>query len=125
MDSMGDLEARREAILGEMRSLRSIKRGSVNEQYLKIHHKGEREPVLRGPYYVASRSQGGKTISRRLTSSQEIAHALEANSQFQRFRALCREFILVTERLAELPPTGAQESPEKKRRKSRSSKAAK
>ena len=125
MGTIQELEARREAILAEMRGLRSMQRGTVNQQYLKVHHQGKREPVLRGPYYVWSRREGKKTVSRRLTSAKEVARARQASAQHQRFAELCREFEVVTERIAALQPSGAQEGPEKKRRKSRSSKAAK
>ena len=46
MDTIQALQARREAIVTEFGSMRFI-RGTVNEQYLKVAHKGKKEPVLR------------------------------------------------------------------------------
>ena len=46
MNRIKEIEARREVILSVMRSIRSMKKGSVAEQYQKVHHKGKQEPVL-------------------------------------------------------------------------------
>lgn len=60
MDRVKEVEKRRREILKEMGGIRSMRRGSVNEQFLKVPQKGKKEPVLRGPYYVFSRFEKGK-----------------------------------------------------------------
>ena len=63
METIIEIEEKREIILNEMRAIRSMKRGTINEQYFKMPSKGRNEPILRGPYYVISRREGGKTVS--------------------------------------------------------------
>jgi hypothetical protein len=116
METINDLEARRDAILNEMRSIRSLRRGNISEQFLKVQHQGIKQPVLRGPYYVLLRREGKKVISQRVTSSPELAQARQDIESHKRFVALCREFEILTEQLGEIE----RESPmaqEKKRRR--------
>jgi hypothetical protein len=113
MNTVEELEARRSTVLEQMRSIRSLKRGSITEQYLNVRHKGIREAVFRGPYYVFSRREGNKTSSRRL-SVPELEQARQDIESHKRFVALCREFEILTEQLGEIE----RESPmgqEKKR----------
>lgn len=117
MNTTTDLEARRNAILEEMRSIRSLRRGSISEQFLKVRHQGIREPVLRGPYYVLMRRDGKKVISQRVTSGSALAQAQKDIESHRRFIALCREFEMLTEQLGELERESATMEQEKKRRK--------
>ncbi len=57
MDAVHQLEARRNAILEEMRSIRSMKRGIINEQYFQTRLKGRKGIVHQGPYYVLSKRE--------------------------------------------------------------------
>ena len=61
MDTVRSLDEKRERVLEQMRALRSMRRGSVTEQYLKVRHKGKRKPVVRGPYWTHTWKEGGKT----------------------------------------------------------------
>lgn len=123
MTTPEDLESRRKAILEQMQSIRSMRRGSISEQFLKVRHQGVVEPVSRGPYYVLSRREGNKTSSQRLRSAAEIAQARKDIEGHRRFVALCREFELVTERLGELERESPALEREKKRRRWLSSKS--
>ncbi len=120
----GNIEARRTAILDEMRAIRSMRRGTINEQYLKVPQKGKSEPAVRGPYYVLSRREDGKTLSCRIRPGVELEQARMDVAEHQRFVALCREYEELTEKLGEAqrcePNLG-----KKKRQKSRSSKTKK
>ena len=123
MPTIQELESKRDAVLQQMRSIRSMKRGSINEQFLKVHHRGIKGPAARGPYYVLSRHEPrmGKTVSRRLTSKEAVERARTEVAAYQRFVALCREFQELTEMLGELEGSLAVPGAEKKRHKLRSS----
>jgi hypothetical protein len=121
MQSIPELEARRNKIAEQMLSIRSMRRGTINEQYLKVAHKGKEEPVLKGPYYVISRRQGNKTVSVRLTSASAVERAKKDVENHKLFNRLCRKFEAITEKMGEL--RGDDE--EKKHSKSSSSRTKK
>lgn len=115
MNSIAQLEARRLAILDEIRSLGPMRRGTINEQFFPSRRQGQKQKSLRGPYYVLSRREGAKIVSRRLTSLEDLEQARADVAAHKKFQGLCREYGLVAEKLAELQRTTEQE---KKRLKS-------
>jgi hypothetical protein len=119
------LEARRNAILEEMRSIRSMRRGTINEQHFKIRLKGKKGVILQGPYYVLSRREGEKTASQRLRSPAELEQAQKDVGQYKRFMGLCQEFERLTARLGELERSELEGAQEKKRLKLPSNKIEK
>jgi hypothetical protein len=124
MDMIQELETRRNSILEEMRSIRSMRRGTINEQYFKVPLKGREETRLQGPYYVLSRREGKKTVSERLGSLGEVDEARTDVAAYKRFSLLCREFEQLTTQLGELEREPGVER-EKKRRRSPSNKRGK
>ncbi len=126
MTTLDQVEARRSAVLEEMRAIRAMRRGTINEQFLNVYHKGIKEPVARGPYYVLSRydPERAKTQSRRLTSKQEVDQTRRDVEAYQRFVSLCREFELLTERLGELEREVPEHEAKKKLRRSPSNRKA-
>ena len=124
MKTVKEIENRREAILKEMSSIRSMKRGSISEQFLKVFHKATDEYVLRGPYYVLSRNESGKTASLRLTSPQRLQQAQADVAAYQHFKELCKEYEILTEKLGELERSSDNET-EKKTQKLRSKRTRK
>jgi len=113
MKTLLEIETRREAVLQQMRSIRSMKRGTINEQYLKVPQKGS-EPALRGPYPVLSRREGNKTVSERLTTSKQLEQAKLDIAAHSKFMELCKEFEILTERMGFL--RRQSEGPEEKKR---------
>jgi hypothetical protein len=122
MNAVQQLESRRNAILEEMRSIRSMRRGTVNEQYFKTRLKGRRGIMQQGPYYVLSRREGEKTVSKRLRSAAELEQAQKDVGEYKRFLGLCQEFERLTARLGELERGEQGFEQEKKRFRSLSSK---
>jgi hypothetical protein len=122
MDIVQQLEARRNAILEEMRSIRSMRRGTINEQYFKTRLKGRKGIVHQGPYYVLSRREGDKTLSQRLRSVAGLEQAQKDVAEYKRFLGLCQEFERLTARLGELERSEPGLEREKKQFRSSSSK---
>jgi hypothetical protein len=115
MESLQQLEARRLAILDSIKAIRSMRRGSVSEQFFPVVRQGQRQTVRRGPYYVLTRHRGSRTVSQRLRTPEALRRAREDVEAFRRFQALCREYEQLSEKLGELE-RGTE--PEKKRSKS-------
>lgn len=115
MNPTAEIEARRNAILEEMRSIRSMRRGTINEQHFRVTLKGKRGKVLRGPYYILSRRERDRTVSKRLTTSAELEQARQDVAEHKRFLALCQEFEGLTERFGELERREPDLEREKKR----------
>ncbi len=122
MNTVQQLEGQRNAILEEMRSIRSMRRGTINEQYFKTRLKGRKGIVHQGPYYVLSRREGQKTVSSRLRSEAQLQQARKDVTEYKRFLGLCQEFERLTSRLGELERRGQGLEQEKKRFRSPSSK---
>jgi|WetSurMetagenome_2_1015567.scaffolds.fasta_scaffold388080_2 hypothetical protein len=107
MSTRAELEIRREAILNQMRRIQSMKRGTLSIRPEKIRVKGEKEPVLRGPYPLFVRREGKRTVGRRLRSCDEVTRVREDIAAYERFLSLCKEYAEVTEQLGELNRTTA------------------
>jgi hypothetical protein len=118
MHTLQGIESRRDEVLQQMRSIRGMKRGTINEQYLKVPQKGAK-PALRGPYYVLSRREGNKTVSERLTTPGQLEQAKMDVAAHRKFVELCKEFEVLTERMGMLLRQ-AEGSEEKKRRRRQS-----
>lgn len=120
-----ELEARRAELVNELLEIRSLVRGSVSEQFLKVAQKGKTEPARRGPYYVLSRSQQGRTKSERI-KKKDVARVKRDVENHKRFTALCEELAAVTEQLGELErEAAASEEAVKKGLNSQSTRARK
>jgi len=78
--------------------------------------------VRQGPYYVLSRREGAKTVSKRLRSVAELQQAQQDVGEYKRFLGLCQEFERLTARLGELERGEQGFEQEKKRFRSPSSK---
>lgn len=122
MDLLQQIEAQRLAILDSLKAIRSMRRGSITEQFFPVQRKGRKQAARRGPYYVFTRHRGSKTVSQRLTTAGALQQAREDVEAFKRFQTLCRDYERLTEKLGEHERKTEQE---KKRSKSGSSKTEK
>jgi hypothetical protein len=114
------LQRRRQALLLEMGRMRCMRPGSLCAQYQPVVRHGRPTPERRGPYYVLTTKQRGKTVSRRLPSPEEVARVREEVDNYQRYVALSREFVALTQQLGEMDRArDAALEQEKKRRRSR------
>ena len=102
MDPIQQIESRRLAVLENIKAIRSMRRGAITEQFFPVLRKGQKQAARRGPYYVFTRHQGSKTVSRRLTTPQALQQTREDIDAFKRFQALCREYEQITEKLGQL-----------------------
>lgn len=95
MFSIQDLKNRKLKILDQIGNIQYMRRGTINEQFLKVPQKGA-EPAVRGPYYVLSWNEDGRTRSVRIKPSEleQIRQDVEA---YKHFQALTKEFIEITE----------------------------
>lgn len=114
MDTVQGLERRRNEVLQQMLAIRSMRRGTVNEQYLHVPHKGQSDPARCGPYYVFSRKEGGRTVSQRLPAAQ-VQQARDDVAAHRHFVEFCQEFERLTEQLAQVERTGGGQGQGKKR----------
>ena len=122
METLQQIEVQRLAILEDIKSIRSMRRGAITEQFFQVRRQGQQQTARRGPYYVFSRHQGSQTVSQRLTTPEALQQAREDVEAFKRFQTLCRDYERLTEKLGELERKTEQE---KKRSKSGSSKTEK
>ena len=125
MQALKEIEQKRDAVLEEMRKIRSMERGSITKQYMKVPHKEKKEPVKRGPYYMLTRREDNRTVGYRLRTAQELRRARRDVDAHKRFVRLCREYEELTRRLGELERARESDDVEKKRRRSRSSRTSK
>ena len=94
------LEQRRREILRKIGAIRSMRRGAISEQFLKVRHKGEKEPVRRGPYYLWQYWEHGVPKRRRLHSGEEVEAARKEVAAYKEFEQLCEQYVAVAEALA-------------------------
>lgn len=96
-----DLELRRQEILKKMGELRTMRRGTISEQFLSVAHKGQAEPVRRGPYYLWQYWDRGIPKRQRLHAGAEVEFARKEVAAYKEFELLCEEYVSVAEALAQ------------------------
>mgnify|MGYP006295785297 CR=1 FL=1 len=127
MAHIDELEARRKQVLQELGTIRSLRKGNLNEQWFPVVQGGKKTKKLRGPYFVWTYKVGKKTVSERLNTERAVALARQDSDNYRRFRSLCEELEQLTAQLGEAERQSCPPSDEggKKGLKSRSSRARK
>jgi hypothetical protein len=95
MSLIENLLERRQKVLNQIGDIQYMQRGTINEQYLKVPQKGA-VPAIRGPYYVLSWNDDGKTRSERIKSG-ELEQIRQDIKNYKYFQTLTKEFIEITE----------------------------
>ena len=120
------LENRRRSLAEKIVAIRSLRKGSINEQWFPVMRDGKKTEELRGPYFVFTYKAEGRTVSKRLHGEAALARAREDAANYQRFRALCAELESLTMELGELERRECgEEEAVKKKSNSRSNRARK
>jgi hypothetical protein len=111
MDHKDSLEARRQEILRQMSAITRMRRGTVNEQYFEVRQK-DGSVVRRGPYFLYSRTEKGKSFSQRV-ALDEADRYREETDNCRRFKELSSRCVMICEELTEAD----EDNQEKKRSK--------
>lgn len=121
-----ELEQQRQDTLKKMGRIRTMRRGTVSEQFLDVPHRGQAEPVRCGPYYLWQYWEHGKPKRQRLCTAPEVAAARQEVTAHREFEQLCERYVGIAEALAELERKAlVSEREVKKGLKSRSNRARK
>ena len=100
MGRLEDLEARRQEIIQDINNIGEMRKGSITEQVFKSK-KADGSTVQRGPYWVYSYKDRGKTVSKRL-SPQEVGIYEAQILEFRRFESLCSELAEASQAICDI-----------------------
>lgn len=95
------LEQQRQALLQQLSSLRELRRGSLTEQFLWVHH-ADGSRVKRGPYPLLTRKDGSKTISLRVSDPQLVPLYRQQVQTMRQFETVVAQLVRVGEQLSDL-----------------------
>ena len=112
--SLSQLEARREQILQQIKSIDRLRRGTLSRQFFKKRRSGSK--AKQGPYYVLQGYLQGQKFSERVPAEQAAqVEPLVAN--YKRFEQLAEEFVTVTDQITRMSQA-AHDAKKNSRRKS-------
>jgi hypothetical protein len=64
------MEARRRAVLEQLAAIRSLRKGTLSEQWVPVVRDGKKTKTLRGPYFVWTCKASDRTVSKRIKGKQ-------------------------------------------------------
>lgn len=113
------LEKRRIEILDKMRGIKTLRKGTINEQYILVKHKNG-DSVKKGPYFILTKKgAGGKTNTTTIPADKLELFKNEVGN-YREFRSLAEEYIHICEQAAALPAGNGLESDEKVKKNKKS-----
>jgi hypothetical protein len=115
MNQTDTLETRRQEILEEMAAITRMRRGTINEQYFEVRQR-DGSVIRRGPYFLYSRTEKGKSFSLRI-STEEVERYREETANCRRFKELSNRCVMVCEELAEVEGNNQEKKRSKQRRR--------
>lgn len=116
MSARQQIEGRRKSIAEEMLDIRSMRKGSISEQWFPVMRDGKKTDERRGPYFVFTCKRNGRTVSERLKSEEALVRAREDTDNYHRFRVLCAELEELTAALGELDRREGREQEQLKKK---------
>ena len=99
MENHNQFKARKEEIMREFQNMGPMRRGSVNAQYFKKSQVDSNIPG-NGPYYVLTRKEHGKSLSRRILAG-EVEKVVTETETHRQFRSLAKEFVEISEKMSD------------------------
>lgn len=105
MPSMENLVGRRLRVLEELAGLGEMRRGCICEQFVETTGRDGRKK-RRGPYYVYTYKEKGKTVSRRLTNPGQVALCRKQIQAFRRYQELTGQLLEIGEQISDLTLAG-------------------
>lgn len=120
MSKLNELKQQRDEVLKELAGLDEMRRGSVVEQFVESTRQ-DGTTVRRGPYFLYSYKEQGKTVSQRLKDAGEADLYRRQIQSFRRFQELTSQLRKLGEQISDLA-VGQQEVKKTSKRKSRSKK---
>jgi len=97
MKALEKYEDKRQEIIQEISSIKSMQKGTLNEQFLNVPQKNK-EPALRGPYYILTKKENNKTISKRIKSA-DYEKTKDDVDNYKRFMQLADEYVKIVEEM--------------------------
>ena len=107
MTPMEKLETQRQRLLKELADLGPMRRGSISEQFVESRGR-DGVKKQRGPYFVYTYKEKGKTVSRRLTGPEQVALCQRQIQAFRRFQELTAELLQIGEQASNLALAGEE-----------------
>lgn len=103
LNSLAELHAQRDAVLGRMKQIDHLRRGTLSRQFFKTRRAGK--IVESGPYFVLQCSWQGKKCSERVPAAQagEVEKQVE---NFRLFNTLAEEFVTLSDQITQLECAG-------------------
>jgi hypothetical protein len=123
MPSIQNIQQQRQQILEEMAHLEQVRRGSLTEQMVETVGADGRAH-RRGPYPLYTFKEGGKTVSRRVTTPEQITLYHQQIEQGRRFQELTNQLLHLGEALSDQAVQSATEKKTSKPKSKNNSKPA-
>ena len=123
MPSIQHIQQQRQQILEEMAHLEQVRRGSLTEQMVESVGSDGR-PHRRGPYPLYTFKEGGRTVSRRVTTPEQIPLYRQQIEQGRRFQELTAQLLHLGEALSDQAVQSAAEKKTSKPKSKNNSKPA-
>ncbi len=111
MNAATELIDRRGIIIDQIAKIGPMRRGSLTSQFVETARK-DGTTSRRGPYVIYSFKKKGKTVSRRIKTTQEKKQYQKQIKDYRRFQTLAAELVDLSQQLADLT-LGEQETEKK------------